>query len=195
MLHMCRMIFVMSLEAAVAVCTVCVLRFALRRLPKGFTCALWLLVLFRLLCPVTVTSGLSLMPDIRAVQEVRADYGEGGQAAYPTGQQGTGQTKLPGTVHADPRQAEGSERAAVSAPGDGLRRFRAAAVRWGRQAALGLNVLWAAQGEKLSFIWAMGVFLLFMIHLIRYYGWKKKTAGAVSSASTLRRIRSQNPLI
>lgn len=178
MLHLCRMIFVMSLEAAMAVCTVCVLRFALRKQPKGFTCALWLLVLFRLLCPVTVTSGLSLMPDIRAVQEVRADYGEGGQAAYPTGQQGTGQTKLPGTVHADPGQAEGSERAAVSAPGDGLRRFRAAAVRWGRQAALGLNVLWVAQGEKLSFIWAMGVFLLFMIHLIRYYGWKKKTAGA-----------------
>lgn len=178
MLHLCRMIFVMSLEAAVAVCTVCVLRFALRKLPKGFTCALWLLVLFRLLCPVTVTSGLSLMPDIRTVQEVRTGYGEGEQAAYPAGQQAAEQANRPGTGKAAPKPAEGSERAAVSAPGDELQRFREAAVDRIGQAVLVLNVLWMKQGEKLSFIWAMGVFLLFLIHMIRYYGWKKRTAGA-----------------
>ena len=50
----------MSLTGAVAILCVLLLRLLLKRAPKGITYALWAVVLFRLLCPVSVTSGLSL---------------------------------------------------------------------------------------------------------------------------------------
>lgn len=178
MLHMCRMIFVMSLEAAVAVCTVCVLRFALRKLPKGFTCALWLLVLFRLLCPVTVTSGLSLMPDIRTDVELRTDDREGERAEPPAGEQAAVQPNRPVTANGIPKPAEAGEKKTASSLGDSRQNFQPAVRGWSRQAVLFFNALWAVQGEKLCFIWAMGAFFLFMIYLVRYAAWKKKTAAA-----------------
>lgn len=50
----------MSLTGAVAVICVLLLRLMLKKAPKVISYALWAVVLFRLLCPVSVTSGLSL---------------------------------------------------------------------------------------------------------------------------------------
>lgn len=50
----------MSLTASVAILLVMALRIALRKAPRVFSYALWGIVLFRLLCPVSVDSGLSL---------------------------------------------------------------------------------------------------------------------------------------
>ena len=50
----------MSLTAGVVILCVLAARLLLRRAPKVFSYALWAVVLFRLLCPVSLSSGLSL---------------------------------------------------------------------------------------------------------------------------------------
>ena len=58
-------LFKMSATGAVVICMVLVLRLCLRRAPKIFSYVLWLIVLFRLLCPVSVAlpvSVFNLMP-------------------------------------------------------------------------------------------------------------------------------------
>ena len=51
----------MSLTASVVILAVLAVRLLLRRAPKVFSYALWAVVLFRLLCPVSVTSAVSLL--------------------------------------------------------------------------------------------------------------------------------------
>lgn len=52
----------MSLSAGCAALIVLLLRLLIRKLPKGYSYALWFVVLFRFLCPVTIPSPLSLLP-------------------------------------------------------------------------------------------------------------------------------------
>lgn len=51
----------MTLTASVVIVLVRLARLALRRAPRACSYALWLVVLFRLLCPVSLTAGISLM--------------------------------------------------------------------------------------------------------------------------------------
>ena len=48
----------MSIAAAVIIAAVLLARLLLRRAPKAFSYALWAVVLFRLLCPVSVSSAV-----------------------------------------------------------------------------------------------------------------------------------------
>lgn len=52
----------MSFAAGCTVLAVLLLRLLLRRLPKGYSYALWMIVLFRFLCPVVISSPVSLLP-------------------------------------------------------------------------------------------------------------------------------------
>ena len=56
----------MSLTASVVILVVLLARFLLRRAPKAFSYALWAVVLFRLLCPVSLTAGISLFGAVDA---------------------------------------------------------------------------------------------------------------------------------
>ena len=58
----------MSATGAVVICTVLVLRLCLRRAPKIFSYVLWLIVLFRLLCPVSVALPVSVFNLIPSAQ-------------------------------------------------------------------------------------------------------------------------------
>ncbi len=49
----------MSLTAGIVICIVLLMRFLLRRMPKVFSYILWMVVLFRLLCPVSFSSAMS----------------------------------------------------------------------------------------------------------------------------------------
>ena len=51
----------MSLTAGIVILCVMAARLALKRVPKVFSYALWAVVLFRLLCPVSLPSGISLL--------------------------------------------------------------------------------------------------------------------------------------
>ena len=61
----------MSLTASVVILAVLAVRRLLRRAPKVFSYALWAVVLFRLLCPVSVTSAVSLMGALGAPAQER----------------------------------------------------------------------------------------------------------------------------
>lgn len=55
----------MSVTAAAVILVVLLARLLLRRAPKIFSYALWAVVLFRLLCPVSFSSGFSLLPGVQ----------------------------------------------------------------------------------------------------------------------------------
>lgn len=59
----------MSITACWLVLAVVVLRLVLKKAPKAITCALWALVAVRLLCPFSVESVLSLIPNTEPVQQ------------------------------------------------------------------------------------------------------------------------------
>ena len=67
----------MSLTASVVILAVLAVRLLLRRAPKVFSYALWAVVLFRLLCPVSVTSAVSLLGALGAPGLTRLLGGEG----------------------------------------------------------------------------------------------------------------------
>ncbi len=53
----------MTATASVAALVVMVLRLPLKKAPRWITCALWLVVLLRMVCPVTFQAPVSLIPD------------------------------------------------------------------------------------------------------------------------------------
>lgn len=54
-------LFNMSLTAGIVILCILVVRLALKQAPKVYSYALWAVVLFRLLCPVSLPSGFSLL--------------------------------------------------------------------------------------------------------------------------------------
>lgn len=60
----------MSRAASMVIVVVFIVRFLLKKFPKYISYMLWSVVLFRLLCPVTLESGISLVPNLKpAFQE------------------------------------------------------------------------------------------------------------------------------
>lgn len=51
----------MSLTASVIIVTVIILRLLLKRAPKVYSYMLWSVVLFRLLCPITINTPFSVL--------------------------------------------------------------------------------------------------------------------------------------
>lgn len=74
----------MSLTATYCIAAVILIRFLLRKQPKIFSYLLWSVVLFRLLCPVSVTGNYSLlrMDTDLISQEKLTGYHEGGIVAW-----------------------------------------------------------------------------------------------------------------
>lgn len=59
--HIFSKIFNMSITAGIIICMVLAIRILLRRAPKIFSYLLWSVVLFRLLCPITLSSSFSAL--------------------------------------------------------------------------------------------------------------------------------------
>ena len=77
----------MSATGAVVICIVLVLRPCLRRAPKIFSYVLWLIVLFRLLCPVSVALPVSVFNLIPAGNHRSASCaGTSGKPGCDTGE-------------------------------------------------------------------------------------------------------------
>lgn len=79
----------MSFMASIVILAVLVIRLLFRKLPKLFRYVLWSVVLFRLLCPVTVSSSFSFfrvletpMKGTQLMQRLPEDYPEAGKQAY-----------------------------------------------------------------------------------------------------------------
>ena len=64
----------MSMTAGLSALLVLALRLLYKRLPKRFSCVLWLVVLFRFLCPFSLQSAYSLLPFYSNPLEQRIVY-------------------------------------------------------------------------------------------------------------------------
>ena len=66
----------MSLTAGIVILQVIFLRLFLKRLPKVFSCLLWAVVLFRLLCPISFSSAVSLLGVLKmpSTEQGQIDY-------------------------------------------------------------------------------------------------------------------------
>ncbi len=58
-----------SISASWLVLAILLLRVLLKRSPRRLTCALWALVAIRLLCPISIESGLSLIPPAEPIRQ------------------------------------------------------------------------------------------------------------------------------
>lgn len=59
-----ELLWKMSIQASVLILVVMLVRFLIKKLPKGYSYLLWILVLLRLLCPVFIESSVSMQPVI-----------------------------------------------------------------------------------------------------------------------------------
>ena len=71
----------MSIEASWLIAVVILLRFLFRKIPRKLVCCLWALVALRLICPLTIESRLSLVPDMSPKSFVNIDNSTDGQGA------------------------------------------------------------------------------------------------------------------
>lgn len=70
------LILQMSLTGSLAILIVCLTRLLLNKAPKWISSLLWIIVLVRLICPVTVTSGFSLIPQSVSNGQILSDWAE-----------------------------------------------------------------------------------------------------------------------
>ncbi len=71
--HMLETVLNMSVTGSLVILAVLPVRLCLKRAPKLFSYALWAVVLFRLLCPVSLSAPISVLPQQGAAQE-RMEY-------------------------------------------------------------------------------------------------------------------------
>ena len=66
----------MSLTGSIVILLVCLARLLLKRTPKWISYVLWSVVLFRLLCPMTVASRVSLIPQPVSEGKMLSDWAD-----------------------------------------------------------------------------------------------------------------------
>lgn len=181
----------MSVEAAVAVCAVLLLRFLFRRLPKSYSHVLWFLVLIRLLCPVAVSSSFSLMPGngilresgaerqqeydsaaLEAMAEKQWNQEGGTGAAADNGVQNSSGAGAKEAL-ADGNIGPGIQPAASKTP---VQRLESLKSRIAQRAA----AFWKVCGIWVSLVWLAGAVWLSAAYLVQYMNWKEKVRGCVS---------------
>ena len=59
----------MTRIGSLVILLVLIVRFFLKKAPKIFSYALWAVVLFRLLCPVSIPSPVSVMPELESIAQ------------------------------------------------------------------------------------------------------------------------------
>lgn len=184
------MVLGMSLEAAVAVCAVLLLRFLFRRLPRSYSYALWFLVLFRLLCPVTLSSSLSLMPGSTWQEEaiggsLTADSYDGAEVS---GQSGFAEMDSSAQPQGGDQLTSGTARELQpDFGGDGVQAAisrtvpeRIALLQ--KQMAKAFGAFWNRYGIWLSLVWLAGAVWLTAAYLVQYAKWKEMLRGCAKAA-------------
>lgn len=181
----------MSFEAVIVVCAVLLLRFLFRRLPKSYSCALWILVLVRLLCPVALNSSLSLMPGSSILRE--SDEGQsGGYGGYALGtmaaeqrNQNAGTLNMTDTVNHGTEQNPSTEAGGAAAGLSDGERVQAAALKMPKQrleafmdrTVRAAAAFWRSCGIWVSLVWLAGAVWLSVAYLVQYVNWREKVRG------------------
>ncbi len=167
----------MSFEASIVTGAVLFLRIAFRRLPKGYSCVLWLLVLFRLLCPVALGSSVSLMPGSSIWQEADART-----AADYEGQGASGQAVVPGENGAEHQsQAAAAQQKDSGSAGTVSASTRGIVWSWWEEISDRMegsmryvSAIWRSGGQALSLIWLAGTLFLAVTNSLQILQWKRR---------------------
>ena len=149
----------MSLTASAVILFVILARLALKKAPKVFSYALWLAVLFRLLCPFSVTSAFSLLglfdPPVRKMTPVTSTVEYIPSAAVPADNP---QTTSPAPAPSQPiRPAAPQGEASVNTDADGSFELLAAAF---------------------TGIWAAGVLIMLLYSVLSFVRLRRRLIGA-----------------
>lgn len=153
-------VLTMSLTAGYIICILLIIRLFLKKMPKVFSYVLWFAVLFRLLCPITFQSGLSLLNGLyfSPAVETIADTGflpKGSQADGISNLQQAGSTSADLTAVPDlPSQAE---------------------LKTGYRNTDGTSGIL----DYFPLIWLFGMSILLSLSVISYAGLKKRLSTAV----------------
>lgn len=159
----------MSLQGAVLIGVVSILRLFLAKSPKVYSYALWLMVLFRLLCPVLVESRFSLWPDMAALWHWEIDSGRAdGGGLNPAG---------------DPGETDGAEGGPAVKAGEKETGAESAA---DLQAAIGLggNIRHFLYG-----LWATGALVTAFVFLMQYIFLRRRIITSVMESEDVCRCR------
>lgn len=184
----------MSLEASIVVWAVLFLRQLFRRLPKSYSCVLWMFVLIRLLCPAAISSSLSLMPDSGILRESDAGQSaEYGGTAFHTAQAGQWNQNAGAQNVADAgnsavqQNADADRGSAANRDSAGTKPTAAKTISERleslvRQAAGKAAAFWASYGIWVSLVWLAGAVWLTVAYLVQYMGWREKVRGCAGTA-------------
>lgn len=186
----------MSLLAGIAIAAVLFARLLLRRAPKIFCYALWSVVLFRLLCPVSFATPLSVFGVLERTQTWAAawsgEQAHDGEIAVDAAAALTGgAVKIAGDGEAAWWGGTGNSSGAANAAGKdgsgvaGAQQGGAAAGAWqddGRAGARGLAIARLMESpivRAASILWVAGMAVLLVYNGVSFLCLRKRLAGAV----------------
>lgn len=167
----------MSMQASILILVVLLVRLIIRKMPKGYSYVLWLLVLFRLLCPVFVESSFSLQPQVFiAEREVKV---MSGAEVMPE----TEDMPETGTVSETEiiPEGDGMVEKATAAAGN----VEAGNTVIENAMESDMDTEFISEADKLSIaevahiVWAGGIVVMLGIHLWQYIVMKRKVKMAV----------------
>lgn len=154
----------MSIAAAVIIAAVLLARLLLRRAPKAFSYALWAVVLFRLLCPVSVSSAVSLLGLLDAPAQENTQYTT--VIEYYAPPAAPQLSAPPVSVSAPP---------AVSEPVTG------GGTAGGQAGAAGVG-----SGETAAIVWALGVCAMLIYGTASYIRLRRSLVGNIALEGNIR---------
>ena len=146
----------MTIAGSLVICAVVLLRLILKRAPRVFSYALWLTVLFRLLCPVAPEAPVGVLSGADAMREIdRAAFVHAEAGANPLG--GTpGEAAARGDIAARPGQADEPDSPRL----------------WLRES--GANFI----ADFGSYVWLAGAGVMLLRAAAQYAGLRRRLTGA-----------------
>ena len=154
----------MSIAAAVIIAAVLLARLLLRRAPKSFSYALWAVVLFRLLCPVSVSSAVSLLGLLDAPAQENTQYTTVIEYYAP-----------PAALQLSAPPVSVSAPPAVSEPVTG------GGTAGGQEGAAGVGT-----GETAAIVWALGVCAMLTYGTASYIRLRRRLVGNITLEDNIR---------
>ena len=162
-------LFNMSLTASVAIVFVILLRLLLKKAPKVISYALWGVVLFRLLCPVSIGSSFSVYNLFDA----------------PAQESGT----ITSVIEYVPSNIVHTEYPSVARPVPGISDAINEALPQGREQLVADPL--EAPMSIATYVWMIGVLVMVIYSIVSYIRLRRKLGGCSSSRQYIHRRRYQ----
>ena len=157
-----------SLKASIVILIVLFIRYLLRNAPKIYSYALWIVVLYRLLCPVSIELPISLVPEKISNGIVLKNITDSYVGEHYIYWDSTGEYKAAVqegvTPVIVPEKEGGNAGAYVVTDTDGVSEAKTVFNKW-------LPVLF--------YIWLVGIFVFICFHVIAYIRLKRRLIGCV----------------